>query len=600
MNRLKGKLPKIGIRPTIDGRRKGVRESLEAQTMQMAEAVKKLIESTLKHISGEKVECVIADTTIGGAAEAALCEQKFKDENVCASITVTPCWCYGSETMDNTPNIPKAVWGYNGTERPGAVYLAAVGAAHSQFGDPVFSIYGKDVQNKDDKEIPADVKAKIILFAKAGIAVGTMRGKSYLSIGNTSMGIAGSIVDPYFFNDYLGMRTEWVDMSELKRRLELNIFDSVEFKKAMDWTEKNCKTRIGLETNVEKLRHDKKAKELEWEIVVKMTLIIKDLMVGNSNLAKMDFIEESNGHNAILAGFQGQRSWTDFMPNGDFSEAILNSQFDWNGIRQAYLLATENDALNGVAMLFNHLMTDTAQIFADVRTYWSNDAVKKAVGKELPKDIKDIGIIHLINSGSATLDGTGRAKDAKNKPTMKPFWELKENEVSDILNNVEWCPAEVEYFRGGGWSSRFTTKGAMPLTMSRVNLVKGLGPVLQIVEGYSVELEKEMHDILDLRTNPTWPTTWFVPKTTKDGVFKNAYEVMNAWGANHGAISYGHIGDKLITLASMLRIPVTMHNVDDQKIFRPKTWSLFGTKDLEAADFNACKNFGPIYGKLNK
>ncbi len=589
VNRLKGGMPKIGIRPVIDGRRKGVRESLENQTMQMAKSASRFLSENLRHPNGLPVEIVIADTCIGGVAEAAECAAKFQREGVGVSLTVTPCWCYGTEVMDSNPLIPKAVWGFNGTERPGAVYLAAALAGYTQTGLPTFGIYGHDVQDKNDSAIPDDVKEKLLRFAKAGLAAAEMKGKSYLSIGSVSMGIAGSVVDPNFFRDYLGMRNEYVDMSELVRRIEEKIYDGNEFQKALAWTKKYCKEGEDINKN----KSSRERKNYEWETVVKMTLISRDLMIGNPVLEKLGFVEEALGHNAIAAGFQGQRHWTDHFPNGDFLEAILNSSFDWNGVRQPFIMATENDSLNGAAMLFGHLLTNTSQIFSDVRTYWSPSAVKRVTGKSL-KGMAANGIIHLINSGSSTLDGTGRQR-LKGKPAMKPFWEITSAEAESCLNAIKWCPAELEYFRGGGFSSQFLTEGNMPVTMSRINLVKGLGPVLQLAEGYTVDLPKDVDSILQRRTSPTWPTTWFVPVLTGVGAFKDVYSVMANWGANHGAISYGHIGDKLITLASMLRIPVNMHNVSEERIYRPSSWNAFGTKDLEGADYRACKNFGPLY-----
>jgi len=593
VKRLIGRLPKIGIRPVIDGRMRGVRESLEDQTMNMAKACAKLLEENLRHANGLPVECVIADTTIGGVAEAARCAEKFQREGVDITITVTPCWCYGSETMDMDPHTIKAVWGFNGTERPGAVYLAAVLAAHSQKGLPAFGIYGKDVQDAGDQTIPDDVKEKLLRFARAALAVATMRGKSYLSMGSVSMGIAGSMVNPDFFEDYLGMRVEYVDMSEFIRRIEEGIYDKDEFEKALKWVKENC--HEGPDNNPPELRKSREQLDREWEFCVKMTMIARDLMVGNPRLRELGFGEEANGHNAILSGFQGQRQWTDHFPNADFTEAILNSSFDWTGIRQPYLIATENDSLNGVSMLFGHLLTNTASVFADVRTYWSPEAVKRVTGFT-PEGIAENGFIHLINSGSAALDGTG--EQTKNgQPIMKPWWEITPDEAKKCLDATKWRPANVGYFRGGGFSSNFLSRGGMPVTLIRLNLVKGLGPVLQLAEGYTIELPEHVHDILNKRTDPTWPTTWFVPRLTGKGAFKDVYSVMANWGANHGAFSYGHIGADLITLASMLRIPVCMHNVDPARIFRPSAWSAFGTEDLEGADYRACRNFGPLYAK---
>ncbi|NLO83228.1 MAG: L-fucose isomerase [Clostridiales bacterium] len=592
-NRYRGGMPKIGIRPVIDGRRRGVRESLEEQTMNMAKSVAKFLEENVKHYNGLPVECVIADTCIGGVAEAAQAAEKFAREGVGVSISVTPCWCYGSETMDMDPLIPKAIWGFNGTERPGAVYLAAVLAAHSQKGLPAFGIYGRDVQDASDTTIPDDVKEKLLKFTKAALAVANMKGKSYLSMGGVSMGIAGSMVNPDFFEDYLGMRVEYIDQSEFIRRIEEEIYDKEEFERALKWVKANCKE--GPDNNPPELQVSREKKDKDWEMVVKMAIIAKDLMAGNPKLAEMGFEEEALGRNAIAAGFQGQRQWTDHFPNGDFMETILNSSFDWNGIRQPYILATENDSLNGVAMLFGHLLTGTAQVFADVRTYWSPEAVKRVTGKELT-GLAANGIIHLINSGSAALDGTGQqTKDGK--PVIKPFWEVTPEEAAKCLDATLFRYANLGYFRGGGYSTDFASKGGMPVTLSRINLIKGLGPVLQLAEGYTVELPEDMHDALDLRTDPTWPTTWFVPILTGKGAFKDVYSVMNNWGANHGAICYGHIGAELITLASILRIPVCMHNVSEDRIFRPSAWNAFGTNDLEGADYRACANFGPLYGR---
>jgi len=587
-----GELPKIGIRPTIDGRRNGVRESLEETTMNLAHSVAKLLKENIFYYTGKPVDIVIADTCIGGVAESAQAAEKFKREGVGVSITVTPCWCYGTETMDMDPHLPKAVWGFNGTERPGAVYLAAVLAAYNQKGLPTFGIYGQDVQDAGDTEIPADVQEKLIRFGKAGLSVAMMKHKSYLSMGSVCMGIAGSMVQEDFFQEYLGMRNESIDMSEFVRRLEEGIYDPEEFDKAYKWTKENCKE--GIDNNPEGFIRTDQQKEADWETVVKMALIARDLMVGNEKLAGMGYAEEAFGRNALIAGFQGQRQWTDHFPNGDFMEAILNSSFDWNGKRAPYLLATENDNLNAVSMMFGNLLTNTAQLFADVRTYWSPDAVKRVTGHTLSGTAEN-GVIHLINSGAATLDGTGEQTSSDGKPVMKPFWELTDEDVQKSLEATSWRPASTEYFRGGGFSSNFLTKGDMPVTICRINIVKGLGPVFQIAEGYTVDLPEDVHNTLDQRTDPTWPTTWFVPKLTGEGAFKDVYSVMNNWGANHCAMSYGHIGADLISLASILRIPVNMHNVADEKIFRPDAWSMFGTHDKEAADFRACENFGPLY-----
>ena len=591
-----GGYPVIGIRPTIDGRRGAlkVRESLEDQTMGMAKRAAKLFEDNLRYPNGEKVKVVIADTTIGRVAEAAACAEKFRREGVDVTLTVTPCWCYGAETMDMDPHTIKGVWGFNGTERPGAVYLASVLATHAQKGLPAFGIYGHDVQDLDDTEIPADVEEKLLRFGRAAIAAASMRGKSYLQIGSICMGIGGSIISSDFIEDYLGMRVESVDEVEIIRRMTEEIYDKAEYEKALAWTKKNCIE--GFDKNPEELQRTREQKDADWDFVVKMMVIIKDLMRGNDSLPE-GCEEESVGHNAIAAGFQGQRQWTDFYPNCDFPEAMLNTSFDWNGAREPYILATENDVLNGLGMLFMKLLTGRAQMFADVRTYWSGEAVKRVTGYDLEGKAKDSdGIIHLINSGACCLDANGAAKDEDGNSLIKKWWEVTEDDQAAIMENSTWNYADLGYFRGGGYSSRFVTKAEMPATMIRLNLVKGLGPVLQIAEGWTVELPDEVTDTLWKRTDYTWPCTWFAPRTTGEGAFKTAYEVMNNWGANHGAISYGHIGADLITLASILRIPVCMHNVPEDKIFRPAAWNAFGM-DKEGADYRACSAFGPLFKK---
>lgn len=601
--------PKIGIRPTIDARQGGIRENLEDKTMALAKAVAELITTNLRNGDGSPVECVIADTTIGRVAEAAACQEKFERENVGATITVTSCWCYGSETMDMDPTHPKAVWGFNGTERPGAVYLAAVLAAHAQKGLPAYGIYGHDVQDITDNSIPQDAAEKILRFARAAQAVATMRGKSYLSLGNTCMGIAGSIVDADFLQDYLGMRTEYASLVEILRRVDFGIYDKEEFEKAMAWVEKYCKPNEGHDYNEDRQQFPgtpmttfngkgkgktREEKDEDWEFTVKCMMIIRDLMEGSAKLKEMGYYEEALGHNAIVGGVQGQRQWTDYKPNFDFPESLMCTSFDWNGVREAKVLATENDFLNGISMLFGHLLTNRGVMFSDVRTYWSPEAVERVTGKR-PEGGAANGFIHLINSGATTLDATGAMTDSDGNPTMKPHWDMTDADAEACLKATSWMPADRDYFRGGGYSSHFVTRGGLPMTMLRLNIVKGLGPVLQIAEGWSVELPEDMHDTLDKRTDPTWPTTWFAPRLdpTKDA-FKDVYSVMNNWGANHGAITYGHIGADLITMAAMLRIPVCMHNIEDKDIFRPSCWNAFGM-DKEGADYRACQNFGPMY-----
>lgn len=582
--------PKLGIRPTIDGRWGGIREGLEEQTMGMARAAKALIESSLTYPDGSPVQCVIAPSTIGGGAESARCAEFFSTQNVTGTLTVTPCWCYGSETMDLDPLTTKAVWGFNGTERPGAVYLAAVMSGHAQRGLPAFSIYGHDVQDLTDTEIPADVQEKILRFAKCAIAVGLMRNKAYVGIGSVSMGIAGSNIDAEFLQKYLGIRAEWVDMTEVLRRIHLNIFDPEEYEQAYAWTKQHCKEGIDINDKP----HTPEQKEEQWAFVVKMTLVIRDILMGNEKLNNIGWHEEALGRNAIAGGFQGQRMWTDWLPNGDFSEAILNSSFDWNGKREPVVLATENDGLNGITMLFLKLLTGSASVFADVRTYWSPESVERITGKK-PMGLAEQGFIHLINSGAAALDGTGLAKDDNGNHLIKRWWEVTDKDIAAMTSATDWCHANLGYFRGGGFSSHFRTQAEMPITLARLNLIQGIGPVLQIAEGYTITLPDDVHKALDERTDKTWPTTWFVPRLTGEDSFKDVYSVMARWGANHGAFAYGHIGKELITLASMLRIPVSLHNVVDEEIYRPHAWGAFGTKDLEGADYKACETYGPLY-----
>lgn len=591
VNRLIGGLPKVGLRPIVDGRCNGIREALERPIMEMAQSAAKLISAKLRHPCGAPVECVIADTCIGGPAEAAKAAEKFRLAGVGATASITKCWAYGTETAEMDPTMPHAIWGFNGTERPGAVYLAATCAGHVQKGLPAFSIYGRQVQDKTDTTIPADVEQKLLRFVRSGLAVATMRGKNYLSLGNVSMGIVGSLVAHDFLQHYLGMRTQTVDMVEFLRRIEKGIFDPDEFARAMPWVEANCKE--GKDCNPPSVAPDAAANRAAWEFSVKMAMIGRDLMVGNPRLAELGYPEEALGFNAIAAGFQGQRQWTDYKPNGDFMEAILCSSFDWNGIRQPYMMATENDHLNGITMLLMHLLTGGAQVFADVRTYWDAAAVKRVTGYDL-KEIEADGLIHLINSGAAALDGSGR-QTIDGHPAMKPHWEITEAEMRACLDATRWHPALLEYFRGHGWSSEFETLGGMPITMARLNLVHGLGPVLQIAEGWSASLPEKVSTTLKERTDQTWPTTWMKVRLTGKGAFRDSYSVMANWGANHGAFSYGHIGADLIALAALLRIPVCMHNVPEELIWRPTTWSAFGTSDLEGADFRACASLGPLY-----
>ncbi len=591
--------PKIGIRPVIDGRWGGVRESLEKQTMGMAEAAAALIQANVRYPDGERVQCVISTTTIGGGAEAAGCAQQFAKENVIATLSVTPCWCYGSETFDMDPGTIKAVWGFNGTERPGAVYLAAVMAAYAQKGLPAFSIYGREVQDAEDHSIPEDVAEKILRFARGAVSVGWMKNKAYVNLGGVAMGIAGSYCNADMFQKYLGIRAEWVDMTEILRRITLGIYDAEEYEKALNWVRENCREGFDLNSgkDLPKIIRDSKVvpADKDWEFVTKMTLVVRDILYGNEKLDQMGWHEEALGKNAVAGGFQGQRNWTDWLPNGDFTEAVMASTFDWNGPKAPTAFATENDTLNGAAMLLGTLVSNTAPCFHDVRTYWSPEACQRVTGVK-PDGIAGGGFIHLINSGATALDGSGAAKDAEGKGCMKPFWEMTQEDIKACLDATDWCRANYEYFRGGGFSSHFRCRAEMPVTMLRVNVIDGIGPVLQIAEGYTANLPDEIHNVIDKRTDPSWPTTWFVPKLTGEGVFRDVYSVMANWGANHGVTVYGHVGADLITLASMLRIPVNMHNVEETRIFRPHAWSAFGTEDAQSADYRACAVYGPLYG----
>ncbi len=591
--------PKIGIRPVIDGRWGGVRESLEVQTVTMAENAAKLISENLKYPDGTPVQCVISDTTIGGGAEAAKCEEQFSKENVVATLSVTPCWCYGSETFDMNPNTIKAVWGFNGTERPGAVYLAAVMAAYAQKGLPAFSIYGKNVQDMDDKTIPEDVAKKILSFARGAVAVGWMKNKAYVNLGGISMGIAGSYCDASMFQKYFGIRAEWVDMSDIIRRITLEIYDKDEYEKALSWIKANCKEGFDVNAGKDLPEIIRKSKvvpaDKDWEFIAKFSIIVRDILYGNKKLDELGWHEEALGKNAVAGGFQGQRNWTDWLPNADFTEAIMASTFDWNGPKAPTPFATENDTLNGVSMMLGTLVSGSAPCFHDVRTYWSPEACERVTGYK-PEGKAKNGFIHLINSGATALDGSGAAKNDKWEGCMKPFWEMTEEDIKACLEATDWCRANYEYFRGGGFSSHFRCRAEMPVTMLRVNIIEGIGPVMQIAEGYTADLPDDAHITIDVRTDRTWPTTWFVPNLTGKGAFKDVYSVMANWGANHGVTVYGHVGDDLITLASMLRIPVNMHNVPEDRIFRPHSWAAFGTEDSQSADYKACEKYGPIYG----
>lgn len=590
--------PKIGIRPTIDGRWGGVRESLEEQTMGMAKAAAKLISETLKYPDGTPVQCIIAESTIGGGAEAAACADLFSRENVVATLTVTRCWCYGTETFDMDPKTIKAVWGFNGTERPGAVYLAAVLAAHAQRGIPAFSIYGHDVQDATDTSVPCDVQEKILRFARCAVAVGWMKNKAYVNIGGVAMGIAGSYCDASVFQKYFGVRAEWVDMTEIVRRITLEIYDKDEYERALAWIQENCKE--GFDCNAGKqlpeviTRSKVVPPDQDWSFIAKMTIVIHDILYGNPKLAEMGWHEESLGKNAVAGGFQGQRNWTDWLPNADFTEAVMASTFDWNGTKMPTPFATENDTNNGMAMMLGTLVTNTAPCFHDVRTYWSPAACERVAGKA-PQGLAKDGFIHLINSGATALDCSGASKDGNGDGCMKPFWEMTKEDVKACTDATDWCRANYEYFRGGGFSSHFKTCAEMPVTMLRVNIVEGIGPMIQIAEGHTVVLDDDMHNTIDVRTDRTWPTTWFAPRLTGHGAFTDVYSVMANWGANHGVTVYGHVGAELITLASMLRIPVAMHNVPDEKVYRPHAWAAFGTEDKQAADYKACAAYGPLY-----
>ncbi len=591
--------PKIGIRPVIDGRWGGVRESLEAQTMGMATMAAALISSNLKYPDGTPVQCVINQGTIGGGAEAAQCARYFAAQNVTATLSVTPCWCYGSETFDMDSQTIKAVWGFNGTERPGAVYLAAVMAAYAQKGLPAFAIYGHDVQDLGDSSIPADVAEKILKFARGAVAVGWMKNKAYVNLGGVAMGIAGSYCDADMFQKYLGIRAEWVDMSEILRRITLEIYDKDEYQRALGWIKANCKEGFDLNAGKALPEIITKSKvvpaDKDWEFIAKMTIIVRDILCGNPKLGELGWHEEALGKNAVAGGFQGQRQWTDWLPNADFTEAIMASTFDWNGRKAPTPFATENDTLNGVAMLLGTLVSNTAPCFHDVRTYWSPEACERVTGRR-PEGVAKDGFIHLINSGATALDGSGAAKNPEGQGCMKPFWDMTEEDVSACLAATDWCRANYEYFRGGGFSSHFRCRAEMPVTMLRVNMVDGVGPVLQLAEGWTADLPDEIHTVIDKRTDASWPTTWFVPKLTGQGAFGAVYSVMANWGANHGVTVYGHVGAELITLASMLRIPVNMHNVEPGRVFRPHAWAAFGTEDAQSADYRACQTYGPLYG----
>jgi L-fucose isomerase len=421
-----------------------------------------------------------------------------------------------------------------------------------------------------------------------------MKGTAYLAMGGVSMGIAGSIVDHDLFQDYFGMRVEEIDMTEFVRRMDREIYDRAEFERALAWVRENCPE--GRDPNAPEKQRTREQKDEDWARSVKMALIARDLMVGNPKLAELGFPEEARGHNAVAGGFQGQRQWTDHFPNGDFLEAILNTSWDWNGIRQPYMVATENDSLNGASMLFGHLLTGgTAQLFADVRTFWSPEAVRRVTGHRL-SGLADDGILHLINSGPAALDWTGEQRGSDGKPACQAVWRNHPGRGERLPASHPLVRIRPGLLSPAAAGPRTSPRAATwPVTMFRLNLVKGLGPVLQIAEGHTITLPDNVHQTLDERTNPTWPTTWFAPTLTGNGPFASVYDVMNHWGANHGAISFGHIGGDLITLASLLRIPVDMHNVPAERVFRPSAWARFGSLEPQTADYKACQTYGPLY-----
>ena len=443
--------------------------------------------------------------------------------------------------------------------------------------------------------ITEDVKEKILRFARCALVVGQLKNKAYVSIGSVAMGIGGSFLDANRMQKYFGIRAEWVDMTEILRRIELNIYDKTEYEKEIAWIKKNCKEGEDFNDGAwGQKAFTREELDRQWEFVAKMTLIVKDIMLGNVKLNELGRHEEALGRNAIFGGFQGQRMWTDYKPNGDYTEAILNSTFDWNGKKQPLILATESDNCNGLTMLFENLLTGRASIFADVRTYWSKEAVERVTGWTAEGRAAD-GFIHLLNSGAAALDGTGASKDEKGNSIMKEWWKVTEKDIGEMLEATRFSPANRGYFRGGGFSSTYSTKGEMPVTLARVNMVDGIGYTMQIAEGWTVDLPEQVDKILLNRTDPTWPSTWFVPRLNTTNAFSSVYNVMSNWGANHGAFCYGHIGAELITLASMYRIPVSLHNIEEQDIYRPHAWSAFGTKDLESADYRACAHYGELY-----
>lgn len=576
---------KIGIRMLVDNR-PALRAQQQQALFKLAEQVRLLLEGQVRYGDGVPAQCVIAPQPVGCVRDAAAVSELFRAERVGAVINIARAWAYPAEVMEYDTQLPQAVWGFSGSNYPGTVFMGAAVATAAQRGCPLFKIYGRDIQAGQDLRVPEDVADKLVRFAQCALALATLRGKTYLAVGSMCMGIGASAVDHAFFQCYLGMRTQMVDTAEILRRMEQKIYDPQEYARARRWAKENC--REMQDPNPCALQQPAPQKQVAWDDSVKLALILRDLMQGNPALARQGHPEEAQGCLALAASFQGQRHWTDWQVSSDFAEAVLNSSFDWDGPRRPVTVATENDALQAAAMLMGTLLTGTAQIFCDMRAYWSPQAVQAHFGTVPPTAEK--GFLYLTNSGPAPLDGTLAAG------ATKPFWAMTAEDMEGCIQHTQWGADKRAVFAGGGFSTSYQAAGGVPMTMVGLSLVKGLGPVLQIIEGETIALQPDLADALTQCTDPTWMRLFFVPRLTQAGVCSSVYNIVESWASNHCTLCGGHRAKAFTTLASMLRIPVCLHNLPPRQLFRPAVWGLYGEPGSTEADFRACQNYGPLYG----
>jgi L-fucose isomerase len=584
-----GHTPTIAITPVADGR-VGAFEANSEKTWRMAEKVYNLISENVVLPDGRPVRVVVAPEIVYGARSGAIAQAAFARENVCANIWVARSWCYSDELMSACQGIgssewQQAAWGLNATDRPGAVWLKAFCAAMDEKKKPIFSIYSPEIEDEEGP-ICDFVSERLLRFARCATAVGYIRGKNYLSIGGVSMGIIGSDLRRNALLDVFGMGSASFDMSGLNTRINDKFYDEDEVRRAFEWMKASFKFDFG--QGERPLPPD----ELLMQSC-RLGVIVKDLMRGNANLASRN-VEWAQGYNALVAGTQGQRQWTDGHPNFDTAESVLNSLFDWNGFRSAMTVATENDSKNGIGMaIANILSGGMSQLFADIRTNWTAESIKKASGVDV-SGICPRGIIDKRNSGAAALEYAVDLYEIcgmpKSTPIQKLMAKLRENPdlqekaIKAIKENTTYMAAALTYFPGDGLSSHFRSPGGLPMTAYRYNMV-GEMVTCSVVEGETVGLPKNVGDMISERTDPTWPESAWAPRDM------TSFEYMNEIGPNHDGNSLGLIGADFITFNSMLRIPVDMHNISKEDIFRPTLWSRFG-----GDDYRACEFLGSVYG----